>query len=118
MFARCLPRVVCFGVAVNGVPRTFSDDDPYSNKLCATNGENGIISPSNPDTCKDATLDGLIALTVCDEHCIQIRCMDEPRCKGYAIDNQGNVRLVSFIATISNSDKWKTTRKTNCQGII
>ena len=111
MFAHCFPHVVCFGIAVNGVPRTFSDDDPYRNKLCATNGQQGGIGPSNPDTCKDATWDGMISTSICDDNCIQNRCKNEPLCKGYGKDNNGNVRLVSSITAIGQSDAWKTVRK-------
>ena len=102
---------VCFGAENTGFPQPDS-----SNKLCATNGQQGGIGPSNPDTCKDATSDGIISSSTCDENCIQNRCKNEPLCKGYGKDNQGNVRLVSSITAIGQSDAWKTVRKTTCHG--
>ena len=102
---------VCFGAENSGFPQPDS-----SNKLCATNGQQGGIGPSNPDTCKDATSDGIISSSTCDENCIQNRCKNEPLCKGYGKDNQGNVRLVSSITSIGPSNAWKTVRKTTCKG--
>ena len=103
--------LVCFGVEQSGFPQPDS-----SNKLCATNGQQGSIGPSNPDTCKDATGDGIISTSICDDNCIQYRCKNEPLCKGYGKDNQGNVRLVSSITAIGPSDAWKTVRKITCPG--
>ena len=101
---------VCFGAEITGFPQPDS-----SNKLCATNGQQGSIGPSNPDTCKDAISNGMISSSTCDENCIQNRCKSEPLCKGYGKDNQGDWRLVSSITAIGQSDAWKTVRKTSCQ---
>ena len=103
--------LVCFGVEQSGFPQPDS-----SNKLCATNGQQGSIGPLSPDTCKDATWDEIISTSICDDTCIQNRCKNEPLCKGYGKDNNGNVRLVSSITAIGQSDAWKTVRKITCPG--
>ena len=105
--------IVCFDAGETGFP-----EPQFKNRLCATNHLNGGILPHNPDSCKDATSDGLINLSVCNDDCIKNRCKDEPLCQGYGFDNNGNVRLVSSITGVGSGDHWKTVRKTTCQGKI
>ena len=69
-----------------------------SNKLCATNGQQGSVTGSSA-LCAGAAANGMIPIGTCDHACIEARCVSDPLCVGYAWDGGANEwRPVSEIS--------------------
>merc|ERR1712096_202397 len=82
-----------------------------SNKLCATNGQQGTVVGSAA-LCEGAFADGTIGKILCDRVCIELRCFDDSNCVGYGEDtNLAQWRPVSQISGVVAHADWQTFPK-------